>query len=179
MITIREATYEDVDFLVEADMVTDGWTPGSEEESAAHREKIAAYTSGANERGWIAEDVETGAKAGVILVRFRDRYNEPDTEANRFLHRFLDDSIFPADGRFCEVFLLWVAPAYRRQGLATRLKKKIEEESRKRGMRMIYTHTEASNEHVVEMNRKLGYQEVRRGPLWDAVPRVSLVKWLE
>lgn len=44
---------------------------------------------------------------------------------------------------------------------------------------MIYTHTEALNDHVLEMNRKLGYQEVRRGPLWDDVIRVSLVKWLD
>jgi ribosomal protein S18 acetylase RimI-like enzyme len=72
-----------------------------------------------------------------------------------------------------------VAPAYRRQGIATRLKQRIEEETRQRGMQMIYTHTDAKNEHVIELNRKLGYQFVRCGPLWDEVPRTSLVKWLK
>jgi hypothetical protein len=29
------------------------------------------------------------------------------------------------------------------------------------------------------LNRKLGYEEVRCGPIWDEVPRVSLGKWLK
>jgi hypothetical protein len=32
---------------------------------------------------------------------------------------------------------------------------------------------------VIELNRKLGYRTVRSGPLWDEVPRASLVKWLK
>ena len=115
----------------------------------------------------------------MILVRFRDLFNEPGNEANRFLFRFLDRTIFPEDGRFCEVFQLWVAPAYRRQGIATLLKLHIEEEARQRAFWMIYTHTEAQNEHVIELNRKLGYQIVRCGPIWDDILRTSLVKWLK
>jgi hypothetical protein len=41
---------------------------------------------------------------------------------------------------------------------------------------MIYTDTEAANGHVLALNEKLGYGEVRRGPIWDKVVRVSLVK---
>ena len=44
--------------------------------------------------------------------------------------------------------------------------------------RMIYTHTETANAHVIELNRKLGYEIVRRGPIWDEIERTSLVKWL-
>lgn len=44
---------------------------------------------------------------------------------------------------------------------------------------MIYTHTEAVNLHVIALNLKLGYHPIRTGLLWDAVPRVSLVKWLD
>jgi hypothetical protein len=43
---------------------------------------------------------------------------------------------------------------------------------------MIYTHTEAHHLHVLALNHKLGYREVRRGPIWDDVVRVSLVKHL-
>ena len=41
---------------------------------------------------------------------------------------------------------------------------------------MVYTHTELSNPHVIELKRRLGYREIRRGPIWDEIVRVSLVK---
>ena len=47
-----------------------------------------------------------------------------------------------------------------------------------RGAGLVYTHTEMRNAHVLALNAKLGYREVRRGPIWDAVIRVSLVKAL-
>jgi ribosomal protein S18 acetylase RimI-like enzyme len=184
MVIIRKAQPEDLDFLIEIDLLGDGYTlgldamPMTDDEKAAHRLKISSFVSGSSDIGWIAEDNLTGAKTGMILVRFRDLFNEPDNEPNRFLFRFLDKTIFPANGRFCEVFQLWVSPEYRRKGVATRLKRQIEEEARFREIEMIYTHTEAQNEHVIELNRKLGYQVVRCGPIWDAVPRVSLVKSL-
>jgi hypothetical protein len=45
-------------------------------------------------------------------------------------------------------------------------------------VKLVYTHTEETNPHVLELNKKLGYVEVRRGPIWDEVVRVSLVKTL-
>ena len=44
---------------------------------------------------------------------------------------------------------------------------------------MMSTHTEERNAHVIELNRKMGYREVRRGPMWDDIIRVSLVKDLQ
>jgi ribosomal protein S18 acetylase RimI-like enzyme len=76
------------------------------------------------------------------------------------------------------VFLLWVHPAYRRRGLASALKRECEAEAVRRGVSMIYTHTHERNTHVVELNRKLGYVDIRRGPMEDAALRVSLVKRL-
>lgn len=188
MAFIRRATVEDLDFLVAADLLGEGYTtdpeeaPMSEAERAAHREKIRAFVTGENDAGWVAIDEASQERIGMILARYRDRHHEADNEANRFLLRFFDDGTFPvrlpADGRFCEVFNLWVDPRFRRQGLATRLKNQIEEEAQRRSVCMMYTHTETANQHVIELNQKLGYQEIRRGPLWDDVPRVSLVKWL-
>jgi hypothetical protein len=43
---------------------------------------------------------------------------------------------------------------------------------------LIYTHTEERNEHVIALNKKLGYHEIRRGPIWDEIVRVSLIKSL-
>jgi ribosomal protein S18 acetylase RimI-like enzyme len=41
----------------------------------------------------------------------------------------MDRSLFQADGRFLEIFNLWVDPDYRRQGLGTLLKRGIEDEA--------------------------------------------------
>ena len=182
---IRPAAERDIDFLVEADLLADGYTVNPAElamspvERLAHRKEISTFVRSANECAWIAENPDTGTRAGLVMARFRDRLNEPDDASNRFLFQCLDPRLFPADGRFCEVFQLWVHWAYRRQGIATRLKITLEEESKKRSIRMIYTHTERTNEAALELNRKLGYQEVRRGPMGDAVMKVSLVKWLD
>jgi len=56
------------------------------------------------------------------------------------------------------------------------MKQQAEAESLRSGVRLLYTHTEERNAHVVEMNLKLGYREVRRGPIWDEIVRISLIK---
>ena len=119
-----------------------------------------------------------GDSVGMTMARYRDLFHEAGNEANRFLLRFLDKTIFPEDGRFCEVFNLWVHSDYRRKGLASSLKRSIEDEARRRGMSMVYTHTESANRHVIDLNLKLGYEIVRIGPIWDEIERTSLVKWL-
>jgi ribosomal protein S18 acetylase RimI-like enzyme len=182
-VVIRPAGLADLDYLVATDLLGEGYTdsvdavPPHGASLPEHRAKIAAFVAGAEDMAWICEH-ETGDPVGMIMARYRDLFHEANTEANRFLYRFLDKAIFPVDGRFCEVFNLWVHPAWRRQGLATALKLTIENEARRRGMSMVYTHTETTNAHVIELNRKLGYQIVRVGPIWDEIERTSLVKWL-
>jgi hypothetical protein len=58
------------------------------------------------------------------------------------------------------------------------MKLELEAECLRRGVRTIYTHTEVQNQHVLDLNKKLGYREVRRGPVWDSFIRVSLIKSL-
>lgn len=182
MIKIRRAVLEDLDYLIEIDLLGDGYSinpdeaPMSSSDLETHRVKILSYVQSLNNCGWIAEDGANGEKAGMILARYRDIYNEPDEEANRFLFRYIDKTVFPNNGRFCEVFQLWVAPSYRRLGIATKLKLQIEEEARLRDTHMVYTHTETRNQHVINMNIKLGYQIIRCGPMWDDISRTSLVK---
>jgi ribosomal protein S18 acetylase RimI-like enzyme len=187
MLVLRKAIDADLDFLVETDLAVDREDAPDEPdepatwndtERATHRAKIASFITDEDKGAWVYEDTQDGARAGMILFRFRDREHEPRNEANDFLFRCIDAHHLPPDGRFCEIFQLWVAPPYRRRGLATRLKQQAEVESRQCGLRLIYTHTCASNPHVIQLNLKLGYREIRRGPLWDDVVRVSLVKWL-
>jgi ribosomal protein S18 acetylase RimI-like enzyme len=170
---LRRANPGDLDFLAFTDLLVDredapdepiyfdGW---GETERAVHREKIRAYIADADKCAWVYEDTGTCENVGLLMAWFRSRHTEPHTEASDFLFRYLDESILPPDGRFCEVFQLWVHPEYRRRGLATALKRECEAEARRREVRMIYTHTRECNAHVVELNRKLGYVEFAAAP---------------
>jgi ribosomal protein S18 acetylase RimI-like enzyme len=185
---LRLAILDDLDFLVGTDLLVDREdAPGEpvyfdvwgDVERAVHRANISAYITCSDKCAWVYEDTASQQNVGMLLVSFRDRPTEPHTEATDFLFRYIDESILPPDGRFCEVFQLWVRPAYRRKGLATAMKRACEIETRRRGITLIYTHTRERNTNVVELNRRLGYVEIRRGPMWDAAPRVCLVKKLE
>lgn len=181
MLTLREAIPADLDFLVEVDLKDEGcsstymesWGP---EDFAEQRAKIAAFVADSDKAAWVYEDAETGRLIGVILWRYRNRRRETFEGWNIFPE--LDESLFPLDGAFCEIFQLWIAPEFRRRGLASHLKRLAEAESLRRGVGLIYTHTEEQNAHVIEMNLRLGYREVRRGPIWDEIVRVSLIKSL-
>jgi ribosomal protein S18 acetylase RimI-like enzyme len=180
---MRKATLADLDFLVKVDLADEGITSTSPtnrtaQELADHREKMIDFVTKANDVAWVYENQATGQLVGIIMYRFRDRLHEERSETNEFLFRFIDDSWLPPDGQFCEVYNLWVDPSYRRQGLASQLKQHMEAETRCRGIKVLYTHTEERNKHVIAMNEKLGYQAIRRGPIWDPVIRVSLVKTL-
>ena len=181
-LTLRKAETADIDFLVKIDLKDEGVAVShmadyGAEEFAQHRDKIAAFVLDDDKDAWVFENAETGRMVGIILWRFRNRLREKFETWSIFDQ--MDEALFPADGAFCEMFQLWVAPDYRRRGLATRLKKQAEAESRRRGVKLIYTHTEEQNSHVIELNRKLGYVEARRGPIWDAVIRVSLIKRID
>ena len=181
MLTLREAVPSDLDFLVAVDLKDEGVTlphlaQAGPEELAEHQSKIAAFISDTNKVAWVCEDTKTRRLIGISLWRYRNRLSENFESWSIFPQ--LPVNLFPADGGFCEIFQLWVAPEYRRQGLATRLKQQAEVEARRRGITLMYTHTEARNLHVIELNLKLGYSEVRRGPMWDETIRVSLIKRL-
>jgi len=122
---------------------------------------------------WVARQTGRGDPVGVIMVIFLNAPTE-QPGLDHLLECVAQDLVAP-NGRFAEVFELWVAAECRRQGLATALKNEFERAARARDMDTLYTHTEVTNPHVVELNLKLGYRQVRRGLLWR-VERVSLVK---
>ena len=179
MLVLREAVPSDLDFLVAVDLKDEGVTLShmaqvGPEELEEHRSKIAAFVSDDDKAAWVYEDTQTKRLIAITLWRYRNRLSENFESWSIFPQ--LPANLFPADGGFCEIFNLWVAPEYRRRGLATRLKQQAEMEARRRGITRMYTHTEERNSHVIEMNLKLGYCEVRRGLMWDEAVRVSLIK---
>lgn len=178
MITLRKARLEDHLFLVKTDLKEEGYTSDhtemTDQELAEHKEKILSFLTNENKGAYIVEEESNNQQIAMIMFRIshRDSVN-PDSIFDE-----LDRTLFQKDGRFLEIFQLWVHPQYRKMGLATKLKLKLEEEAVSRGINLVYTHTEETNKIVLHLNERLGYKEVRKGPIWDDVIRVSLIKQL-
>ncbi|WP_442600753.1 GNAT family N-acetyltransferase [Paenibacillus sp. KN14-4R] len=176
-ITVRRADMNDLEIIVEIDLLNEGYTSNDSkltpDEVIEHSKKIYGFIVDEDKGILIVEDQDRGTRIGYIMYRISNR-DKPYPWKTAFSE--LDRNLFQEDGRFLEIFNLWVDSKYRRQGLATLLKKFIECEAKSYGVNLIYTHTEEENGHVIELNRKLGYQEVRRGTIWDQVVRVSLIK---
>ncbi len=182
MIILRRAKLSDLNFLVWIDREDEGVSSSqligrSDADLERHRRKSREFIEDDDKVAFVLVDEGSQERVGGICARFRDRLKESFESWSVFPE--IDEKHFAEDGRFCEVFQLWVHRDYRRMGLATKLKKRLEEESSARGVGTMYTHTEEENAHVIALNLKLGYFEVRRGPIWDEIPRVSLIKYLE
>jgi ribosomal protein S18 acetylase RimI-like enzyme len=173
VVELRQATATDLDLLVRVDLDDEGVSSSYRDmwgthELAAHRLQIASLIV---DGGAHIADVD-GIPVGVLLWRPRSL----DTVESGSVFRTIDRRVFPANGMFAEIFQLWVDRKHRRRGVGSALKRELEIAARARLIGMIYTHTEERNDHVLAFNLKLGYREVRRGPIWDELVRVSLVK---
>lgn len=179
MLNMRNANITDHKFLARIDLKNDGYTVSdevemTEQEKEEHSKKIEGYLTDPNKCAYIIEDSDSNKSIAMIMYSIANRESVyPWT-----IFHELDQKLFQSDGRFMEIFQLWVHPNYRRIGLATMLKLKLEEDAQHHKVNIIYTHTEETNPHVIELNEKIGYKEVRRGPIWDDVIRVSLIKKL-
>ncbi|MCQ6557289.1 GNAT family N-acetyltransferase [Paenibacillus mendelii] len=177
---IRKAELKDLEFLIKTDLKDEGITITSETlkihgELEEHRKKILNFVTDENYGAFIFEKSSNDI-LGLIMYSIENR----DVEYPwKNIYKQIDRSLFQENGLFVAIFQLWVDPNHRRRGIATRLKQEVEEEAERRGINLIYTHTEEKNLHVVELNKKLGYEEVRRGEIWDDIIRVSLIKQLD
>lgn len=171
---IRPLAREDVAFVGDVLAVGEGYalTDAMSEGLQDMRRKVAAYVAHPRKLGHVAVSGER--VVGVLLGEVRDRRR--DVFADHSVIGELPVELFPESGEFFEVFDLWVAPERRRQGIATGLKRHLEQVLLERACFAIYTHTERENAHVLRMNEALGYRRVRVGPIWDDVVRVSLLK---
>ncbi|WJH36604.1 GNAT family N-acetyltransferase [Paenibacillus sp. CC-CFT747] len=174
---IRKAELADLDFMVRIDLEDEGITPTSDfykakADLSQHREKIRKFVAEV-ERGALIYEEENRPRMGLLMYSVANRDADYPWKT---IYPELDRGLFQKDGRFIEIFQLWVDPGCRRLGIATKLKAELEELAKDFGVDLIYTHTEEGNLHVLELNEKLGYQVVRRGPIWDEIVRVSLIK---
>ena len=145
MISIRTADASDVPFLAWVFQLGEGYSdPEPPPADARLEQRMVDFTVGEDKAAWVAID-DGGGRVGLVMCRFRDLSVEGLETPGIPFFLALPDSFFTPDARFCEVFELWVAPEARRRGLGTRLKGELERESRSRGIRLIYTHTETTN----------------------------------
>jgi ribosomal protein S18 acetylase RimI-like enzyme len=177
---IRNANRTDLEFLIRIDLKNVGYTVSNEiemtdSEKEEHSKKIERFLTEPDKGVFLIEDADSDNPIALIMYSIANR---DFVYPWKTIYNELDRSLFQSDGRFIEIFQLWVHPGYRRLGLATKLKLKMEEEARRHKVDLIYTHTEETNNHVIELNKKIGYEKVRRGPIWDDVIRVSLIKKL-
>lgn len=184
---IHSANEGDIGFLAEVDLLVDHEDGFRDKDSLSaqdredHRNKISLYVRDADKVALVARTTDKDDPIGMVLCRFRNRWNENTEHSDQLVNQVfleLDDSLYPPGGEFCEMFQLWVDPKFRRQHIGTELKRSIEAVCKSRGVKMVYTHTREANSHVVDLNLKLGYKEVRRGAIWDDIIRVSLIKQL-
>lgn len=177
MLILCEATEDELDFMTQIDLEDEGMSQVrkySQADFDRSRKRLAGYLKSDSDAVWVFKDEESSKCNGLIIFRYRDLEKEPVEEANQLLEH-LPRNVFPNDGKVTEIYQLWVDPEFRRRGLGTQLKRQAEIESKKRSISMIYTHTEETNAHIIDLNVKLGYEKVRRGRLGD-VDRVSLIK---
>ncbi|WML48471.1 GNAT family N-acetyltransferase [Neobacillus sp. PS3-34] len=147
----------------------------TEQEKKEHSEKIERFLTDQDKGAFIIEDSASNKAIAMIMYSIANRNSVYPWKT---IFNELNPRLFQSDGRFTEIFQLWVHPNFRRLGLATKLKLKLEEEAQYHKVDLIYTHTEETNNHVIELNKKIGYQVIRRGPIWDDVIRISLIKKL-
>jgi GNAT superfamily N-acetyltransferase len=164
---LRLAVLGDLELLVRAEFADDVSYARTED---GVRAQVVSFITDGGARVATVDGLEVGA----IMWRIRDLA----TVDQKSVFHEIDRSVFPADGCFAEIFQLWVDPKHRRRGIASALKLAIEDDARHRGAGIIYTHTAAMRQDVLALNMKLGYRPVRRGPIWDVVERISLIKQL-
>jgi ribosomal protein S18 acetylase RimI-like enzyme len=184
LLSLRKAEIGDHEFLIRVDLLNDGYsgqdeTEMTQQEKEDHRLKILKFITDQDKGAYVFVDSESNKQIGTIMYHIRNRDIDYPWKPT---FNELDRNLFQSDGRFMEIFQLWVHPKYRRLGLATKLKLKIEEDARHHKVNLIYTHTEGTNPHVVSLNKKLGYEEIWRGPVQYEtgveVIRVCLIKHL-
>ena len=173
-LAVRSLQVTDLDAVADVVRRGEGYTLASLPTLQSVRADLEGFGENADKQGVIATG--TGDSLAAFLLFF-----ERDRSRNRFegdLIGRLPASLFPPDGRFLQVYELWVAPALRDRGVATALKQVLEAIARNRGVSMIYTVTEVVHATARRLNSRLGYSEVYRGPMWDEVERVALAKRL-
>ena len=115
---LRRAIEDDLDFLVWIDVHGEGGDPSymavwTDAECSDHRLMMLGFICDADKFAFVLQSGDCRRIGGICgrLINIRD-----DLPSWSVFHQ-LDASLFPKDGRLCEIFQLWVDPNFRRLGL--------------------------------------------------------------
>jgi ribosomal protein S18 acetylase RimI-like enzyme len=171
-LALRRLRPSDLEAIAEALARGEGYTTTGPPETAGEiRASLAGFGESDTKAGFLVA-------APLAFLNYLERNRLTDTFPAGGGLGALPPTLFPPDGRFLHLHDLWVDPSIRRRGVGRALKRLLEAEASARGVRMIYTVTEAMHHAVLDLNAQLGYVEVYRGPMWDRVERVGLAKHL-
>lgn len=96
--------------------------------------------------------------------RLKDRHTTNDifcsvVEDNDEIIAFIWAEINEEDNKILDIISLWTSQNYRRKGIATRLKLKLESWAKAQtDAKKISTTVSSNNKNMVQMNQKLGYE---------------------
>jgi GNAT superfamily N-acetyltransferase len=141
------------------------------------RSRLLPFVGSKDHGAWKAMISDGPGTVGLLFFLHRNRFT--DTFEPGTILGTLKPSLFPPSGELIEIFELWIAPRFRRLGIARMLKQRLEHYARGQNVAMLYTVTEADHEAVLALNRALGYVALYTGPMWDEVPRTALAKYLD
>jgi GNAT superfamily N-acetyltransferase len=180
-LVLRAVRPADLDAIAAVLALAEGYTVSEAERALsftpeAMKQSLTGFGDGGVRQGLIVAEVDGVPSLAFLLYLLRDKLTDSYPPGD-ILQR-LPRSAFPDDGRYLQIFDLWVSPAWRRRGLAMALKRTAEAAARSLGIGMILTYTEAIHAAVLSLNAALGYREIYRGPMWDEVERVALAKQL-
>lgn len=168
---LRPIEIKDLDFLVKVDMEDEGVTSDEVKDYNEYVKRMTHFIEHPDFGGFVYEI--SNQPIGCILFNVENKFKTYDWPT---IYNEINDHYFDDSGDMLAVYQLWISKEYRRRGLATLLKHAFETEAFNRKINTLYTHTEIQNQHVIELNQKLGYDAVRIGPIWDEILRISLVK---
>ncbi len=140
------------------------------------RSRLLPFIESEAHGAWKATIAGRSDAAGLLFFLHSNRLRDV-LEPTDVLGK-LKPSLFPPSGDFVQIFDLWIASEFRRLGMASALKDRLERYAESRNIAMLYTVTESDNEPARSLNKKLGYVELYTGPMWDEVPRTALAKYL-
>ena len=169
MISYRDATPNDLEFLLKIDKIS------CERDSIAwireEREPIVRKFGLGNQSFAIVASDAARDVAG-ILMQIRNT-GDPKTPQ---IQRTLLSPIIGESTDYLHIFDIWVDEGHRRKYIATELKQRLEVKCETRNVDWIFTCQAHYNLPAIAMNEKLGYQHIGETTMWDDVVRVCFVK---
>jgi ribosomal protein S18 acetylase RimI-like enzyme len=143
-VTFRDATASDLDALT-----------ALRPPRGLHADRIATSAAGGDDKQYLLALIENRPVAFAVIY-------------------FRGDPMWQRPDRVPLIMDLYVAPNFRRRGIARRLTQSLESSAASRGFSCVYLQVQSErNPHVIAMYERLGYQKLQQRPYKDFYAEVD------